>query len=404
MSKKSKATLADESNPETIEPVSEEQAETQSDLDPKAVRGEGDVVLGGSDWTVGTLIDQMRRGNIDLNPDFQRRDAWRRNRKSKFIESLILNLPVPQIVLAEKLQSRGSFVVIDGKQRLLSLRQFTAEEADGFIPLTLEELEIRPDLNGLTYKHLQDTPSRKEELAAFENQTMRTVVVRHWKTEDFLYTIFLRLNTGSLPLSPQELRQALHFGAFTKFLNEWTGRSKALMTLLELKEPDFRMRDVELALRYLAFRRYAETYQGNLKLLLDNTVVALNSEWSTEESSVKKDLKTLDAAIVAAEKCFGKGAFRKWNGNAFETRPNKAVFDAFVHYFANPSIASKAIKNHSKVVQGFKDLCDSNESFRRSIEGTTKSIKAFNVRLEYAAKLLARVTKLKVPAISVGSS
>src|SRR5688572_31805505 len=98
--------------------------ESEDDLeaiDPSIL---GQAVVFGTDWTAATLIDQLRRGNIKLDPIFQRRDAWDSKRKSRFIESIVLGLPIPQIVLAEARDDRGSFLVIDGKQRLLSLQQF----------------------------------------------------------------------------------------------------------------------------------------------------------------------------------------------------------------------------------------------------------------------------------------
>src|SRR5476651_6598 len=75
------------------------------------------AVVWGTDWTTETILSQLKRGNIELNPAFQRRDAWGRAGKSKFIESLILGLPIPQIILAESKEKRGTFIVIDGKQR-----------------------------------------------------------------------------------------------------------------------------------------------------------------------------------------------------------------------------------------------------------------------------------------------
>src|ERR1700730_9237920 len=79
------------------------------------------AVINSADWTVETIIQQIDKGNIELNPDFQRREAWHNPRKSQYIESLILNVPVPQVVLERK--DRRKFIVIDGKQRLLALRQ-----------------------------------------------------------------------------------------------------------------------------------------------------------------------------------------------------------------------------------------------------------------------------------------
>src|SRR3546814_295377 len=89
-----------------------------------------DAAISSTDWTTETVISQLRKGNIFLDPDFQRRDAWTVQRKSQYIESLILGIPTPQIILAERKEKRGSYLVIDGKQRLLSLRQFSASAND----------------------------------------------------------------------------------------------------------------------------------------------------------------------------------------------------------------------------------------------------------------------------------
>lgn len=86
--------------------------------------GEIAAVVTGTDWTTETIVSQLTRGNIQLNPRFQRRDAWKQDRKSRFIESLIVGLPIPQIVLAEAKRQRGKFIVLDGKQRLLTILQF----------------------------------------------------------------------------------------------------------------------------------------------------------------------------------------------------------------------------------------------------------------------------------------
>jgi hypothetical protein len=75
--------------------------------------------LWSTDWTTETIVSQLKRGNINLNPRYQRRNAWDPVRKSLFIESLILGLPIPEIILAEERGRKGSFIVIDGKQRLL---------------------------------------------------------------------------------------------------------------------------------------------------------------------------------------------------------------------------------------------------------------------------------------------
>src|SRR5262249_46002131 len=154
-----------------------------------------------------------------------------------------LGLPIPQLVLAERPGRKGAFLVIDGKQRLLTLLQFAADADSGFDPLQLAGLEVRADLNGATYEDFK-AEGREGDRSAFDNQAIRTVVVRNWKNENLLFRIFLRLNTNSVPLSPQELRQALHPGPFVDFLDDFSAQSQALHRVLGIRGADFRMRDV----------------------------------------------------------------------------------------------------------------------------------------------------------------
>jgi hypothetical protein len=232
---------------ETFDSTTPEGAESEEDLGSVEPALLGKTVVAGTDWTAATIVDQLRRGNIVLDPAFQRRDAWTQPRKSKFIESIILGLPIPQLVLAESTESRGAFIVIDGKQRLLSLQQFAGIKLDeGKVPLELKGLSVLKDLNGKTYADMQNDARMARLLTDFDNQTIRTVVVRGWQKEKVLYVIFHRLNTTSVALSPQELRQALHPGDFLKFAAGYSETSPGLKKMLGLTKPDFRMRDVEL--------------------------------------------------------------------------------------------------------------------------------------------------------------
>ena len=166
------------------------------------------MAISGTDWTADTIVNQIRKGNILLSPYFQRRDAWSPKMKSRFIESLFLGLPIPQIILAENKEKKGTYIVIDGKQRLLSLQQFVEGDDDGK-KLKLIGLEVKENLNKMTYEEIQNS-EYCDEIDAFNNQTIRTVVVKNWPSVEVLYLLFLRLNTGSVKLSPQELRQALY--------------------------------------------------------------------------------------------------------------------------------------------------------------------------------------------------
>ncbi|WP_404414845.1 DUF262 domain-containing protein [Brevundimonas vesicularis] len=381
------------------EPVIEVEDQAEGLEDVAAIDGSivSQSVVSGTDWTAETIITQIDKGNIQLNPRFQRRDAWEGHRKSSFIESLILGLPIPQIVLAESQTKRGSYIVIDGKQRLLSIRQFAAKADDQvFSPLRLTGLSIRGDLHLSTLESLRLDPSAADDVAAFENQPIRTVVIKNWGSEAFLYQVFLRLNTGSVPLSPQELRQALHPGPFVEFIEEASAESAALRKVLKLKKPDFRMRDAELLTRWYALRRYAPAYTGDLKSFLDRTCENLNKEWESRSEELRLDLEQFESSVTTSYKIFGNHAFRKWSKGAYERLFNRAIFDMVTYYFGSPDIRDAAERNSEEVEKAFKELCENNADFLASVERTTKSMGATTTRMGLWAEALTRATGIEV--------
>lgn len=375
----------------------EDQAEGLDDVAAVDGRVVSQSVVSGTDWTAETIINQIDKGNIQLNPKFQRRDAWEGHRKSSFIESLILGLPIPQIVLAESQTKRGSYIVIDGKQRLLSIRQFAAKADDPvFSQLRLTGLSIRRDLHLATLESLRLDPAFADDVAAFENQPIRTVVIKNWGNEDFLYQVFLRLNTGSVPLSPQELRQALHPGPFVEFIEETSAESPGMRKVLKLKKPDFRMRDAELLTRWYALRYFAPEYSGDLKGFLDRACKTLNIQWPERAERLRLDLVQFEASVATAYKIFGVHAFRKWSNGAYERLFNRAIFDIVTYYFSDPTVREAAELNALAVEAAFTELCQNNAEFLAAVERTTKSMGATTARMSLWAQKLSQAAGVDV--------
>lgn len=354
----------------------------------------------GADWTAETLVTQLRKGNIQLDPAFQRREVWDSKRKSALIESIILSLPIPQIVLAEKKDQKNTYLVLDGKQRLITLRQFAVDpdvDADeGWDSLRLKGLTIRPDLNDETLRSLSDK-SFSAEVNAFENHTIRTVVIRNYPDEEYLHRVFLRLNSGSVRLSPQELRQALHPGPFTEFLEEAAREGKPLQDALGIKKPDFRMRDNEILLRHIAFSIRPETYTGNLKVFLDETVRELNREWGSRESAVNSVVQQLWQAIEAAIAIFGKReAFSTFQDGEYQGRFNRAVFDVMSNSLQQEAVRNLAVENALSVREAFEHLSTHDQAFQTALTTTTKSKGATSKRFSTWADRLGGALEVKV--------
>lgn len=377
--------------------------DAESDLSPTH---DHQAVVTGTDWTVETLLSQMRRGNFDLSPKFQRRDAWDPLRKSRFIESLILQLPVPQIVLAEKKNAKGQYIVLDGKQRLLALRQFAAGSSmdpndSDFRTLKLTGLDMRPDLTKKNLADLEDSAEFLDDLNSFLNQTVRTVVVRSWPNDDFLNLVFLRLNTGSVGLSPQELRQALAPGSFTDFVDEYASSSAPIQKALGLKSPDFRMRDVEVALRFFAFDFSLENYRGNLKKFLDETNVELNEGWDKHASRVRAAADSLDEAIDLTIAIFGEHAFRTWTGQGYNRSFNRAIFDVMTYFFKDAKIRALAKDKPAELKNAFQRLSENDTEFANSIRTTTKTLQATQTRLLQWGSTLEECIGTPIPSLDL---
>lgn len=338
-----------------------------------------DSVVVNADWTIETINLQVRKGNIDLQPKFQRRAAWDDVRKSRLVESVIVGMPVPNIVLAEDRNSRGKFIVIDGKQRLISITHFINGE------YALKGLDIRGDLNGKRYADLD--PADRDN---FDNSTLRSTVIKNWKDDKYLFAIFYRLNSGSLPLSPQELRKALTGGRLIDHIEDYLLNSDAFHSLFGAGL-DKRMRDSELVLRFIAFDKFLPNYDGNFKRFLDHTTGYFEEDWNERKAEVDHSLARLDASLACTCDIFGEDSFKKWLGDNYERVMNRAVFDCVARFFADHPVRTAVSDKHHAVIDAFHDLCEV-QPFRDAIERTTKTRDATFLRIGLWGRSLGALT------------
>jgi hypothetical protein len=221
----------------------------------------------------------------NLRPEYQRRLRWDAKKKSKLIESFIMNVPVPPVFLYEK--ELGRFEVMDGQQRLNAISDFFS----GNFPL--EGLDIWPALNGRNFSALPPLVRRGLERAKISAITLMSD--NSSPTEDSLdlrAQVFERLNTGGERLNQQELRNSLYSGEFNALLIELS-RSRTFTGAWEIPSYEEntradgtasaalaantlykRMADMEIVLRFFAFRE-SETLSGSVRSMLDGTMKRL---------------------------------------------------------------------------------------------------------------------------------
>ncbi|ELC7323111.1 DUF262 domain-containing protein [Stenotrophomonas maltophilia] len=361
--------------------------------------GVSSLVVYSRDWTVDTILRQIEQGNIELNPQFQRRNAWTDAKRSKLVESLIIGVPVPEIVLAEDVNRKKSFIVIDGKQRLLALAGFAdpAKYISWDKPV-LTGLQTRKDLNGDDAVALS---AKADDYRQLMNADIRCTVISNYQSSDVLYDIFYRLNTGSVPLSSQELRQVLKRGPFSDFLISVTNNPLPLHDVMRLSGPDNRLRDAEIVLRYIAISMNGMQYRGSLGAFLDDSAEMINSNWGQLNNAVVALFQELNDATASLLDKFGEKVGRKVVRGKWEGRFNRALFEVQAYYFGKIPAAALAKVSQGEVMQRFSDFCSNTPDFLDSIETTTKNPRRYRARYELFMDFVNQVFGTQINSVPV---
>ncbi len=224
------------------------------------------------DISFNELFDMFKSKELIISPDFQRLFRWDEIKQSQFIESLILELPIPPIYVIEK--EEGIYELIDGLQRISSYFHFRGtkskldENTGDFLnyeekQLTLTGCDILNNLNGLTHDNLPNAIRIK-----LKRHFIRMEVLRQESNNKLKYHIFKRLNTGGELLSEQELRNCTirlldsTFINFLKAIVKENSYKNCMKGLTEEKQQQMYLE--ECALRFFAFKNYRQKYSKNI--------------------------------------------------------------------------------------------------------------------------------------------
>ena len=192
------------------EAVSEDQLEPEPEEESSTLKPDDRPVTSqSSDWTISALRDKLDRGQLDLQPKFQREYVWnlRPELPSRLIESLLLEIPIPPIYFGKV--NQGRLEMIDGQQRLTTLVNFVSNK------FPLRKLQRMASLNHKFFKDL--TKQQQEKIL---DTPIRSIVIDAGVNTELRYEVFERLNRGSMTLNEQELRNCVYRGPFNDLLAE----------------------------------------------------------------------------------------------------------------------------------------------------------------------------------------
>ncbi len=338
----------------------------------------GEVRTEPLDLSFGEIANLRKNNELIIQPEYQRLFRWEVEQKSRLIESILIELPIPQIFVIEN--SDGVYELIDGLQRISSVLQFVDPGAIGLDGFTLEGCDIIKDLNGKAYSDLPMSLKLR-----LKRSTLRTIVIKRQSKSFLRYEMFKRLNTGGALLSPQEIRncsarmlgdQGATFYAFLKELADVPGFKTTTQTLAQ-EDLDQKANE-ELVLRFLAAKNFRPAFRGSVRDWLDEFMEGILLGTTTFDTRSEKDLFAELFAEIAAK--LGETAFVKFRGQ----NPIGGLAPA---YFEAVSIGSFNAMAELKSKQGqrVKDAvirAVQSESFRNVTGGSANTKSKLESRIQ----------------------
>ena len=339
-----------------------------------------ELVTAQVDYNLGTLRDLASSNTIDLKPHFQRRFRWDDKKESRLIESLLLNVPIPPIYLNE--DRYGRYSVIDGKQRISAVFDFLS----GKFPL--KGLIIFSDLNELTFSGLPPTI----QTILRTRPTMRAVIVLRQSDAAIKYEVFQRLNTGGVPLNPQEIRNNIFYGPLNEKINE-LGESptfhRALRIVNKNKSKIYQeMRDSELVLRFMAFFESWDTFSGGVRIHMD-TFMADNQ--TLRPRNIARYEVKFRQALENVMSVFGEESFKRWQPDkgSWRNQVLASLYDAQMLGLQEFETVD-LIANKARIIRKFKSMFN-DEKFLSSIDAATNTPSYLKFRVAHLRDAVRRI-------------
>lgn len=317
----------------------------------------------GADLSFRELVDRYKDGEI-IKPEMQRNYVWDKAEASRFIDSLLLGLPVPSIFLAKPEIMQEKLLIVDGYQRIMTVHDYIEGlfRGDGKSFSLTNSDKINKRWRGKTFKELTENEQRK-----IKNTTIHSIIFVQIKplNDTSFYQIFERINTSGRTLQPQEIRNCIYQGDFNRELIKLNEYPK-WRELFGFTESDSRMRDLEFILRFFAISstQWAKNDEGtiSLKKFLNEFMGNDNSKNKEILQQRREDFMNV---IDYIHKNIGKTAFQNVTAKGeFTNKFNPTIFDSImtatkIAINSNENLADKNLEDKKLKLLGntnYQDL------------------------------------------------
>ncbi|MEA5519256.1 MAG: DUF262 domain-containing protein [Limnoraphis robusta] len=340
----------------------------------------GEVRTEALDLSFGEIVNLYSEKELKIQPEYQRLFRWSNDQRSRLIESILLELPIPQIFVIER--ENGVFELIDGLQRVSSVIQFINPDLLNLEPLTLQGCDLVKELNEKKYDDL----SLRLRLT-IKRSSVRTVIIKRQSKSMLRYAMFKRLNTGGEILDPQEIRNCsarmigedgIRFYSFIQDKASHSGFMNCIETLAQVEKE--KKGDEELVLRFFATKNARSLFKGSVQDWLDNYMekVLLNQI----EFDYKKEDYEFNKLFDFLSYILGEGAFVKYRGDKPIGGLAPAYYEAItvgtlnvidqIHHVSRQQVKQKIIDTVQ--TDEFRDNTGSGANKLSKLEGRIKVI------------------------------
>ena len=321
------------------------------------------IIWQAKDFSIREFSSMLQDGDLELQPEYQRKYVASPKIASKLIESILMDVPIPVIYLAE--ENDGSYSVIDGQQRLTSFISFINGKYPNGELFKLTGLKVLKELNRKQFSSIE-----KEDQNKIRKTTLHTIIIKKESNDDVKFEIFERLNTGSIKLNEDEIRNTVYRGHYIKLLSELE-ENETFHKIIQKDNFKKRMIYRGMILRFFALSEKSYiNYQPSMKQFCNKEL--RDNRNLSEEKAKEYRIRFMDC-LDMVKVVFGDNAFRRYipqnedaGGYWAKSRINMALFDiqmcGFVHYSKN-----EVFRNAEFIREAILDLMSKNETFNNSI-------------------------------------
>lgn len=339
----------------------------------------------GADLSFREIINMYDEDEL-IKPELQRKYVWTKVEASRFIDSILLGLPVPSIFLAK--EANETMLIIDGFQRIMTVYDYVKGifSGDGKVFKLSNSENINSRWKGKSFVELDPEDQRR-----IRNTTIHAIIFeqKHPRDDTGMFQVFERINTGGRTLKPQEIRNCVYQGKCNSLLME-LNLLHDWRTILEAEQEDSRMADIELILRYFAMTEVLQRKEANLRQI--NLTKYLNDFMSEKTKASNEEIERMKleftVMVKACNEVYGTKAFKnlKKNSDVFTNKINPSIFDAVAvatTYALNEDVFNPRNNYEKKYMQLLR-----HEEFVSATKNRTTDIENIRKRISLATEIL----------------